>query len=231
MAPSPYLESLPFQKTLVIEPWEVLLAIKGATTYIRAYTDTLLREVGKHWNIVYWTDLMPDIIDPLLEKLPPGKVLYRYHCRFVKLCLFRRMTNTWNYCGGWEQILTTLSSSIGMNLTSSTTEISESPYLGMVVGKIINCLSYWVSFTIFWLMTHSWERSFRSSSKISRERSISEERVIIKKILKVFCQERWPSQDKEEEVGTTMVDCLYFYYCQPKYFTIIQQKQHAGIIP
>ena len=43
MAPSPYLESLPMKKTLVVEPWEVLLALKGATTYIRAYTDTLLR--------------------------------------------------------------------------------------------------------------------------------------------------------------------------------------------
>ena len=94
MAPSPYLESLPMQKNMVIEPWEVLLALKGATTYIRAYCDTLLREVGKHWNIVYWTDLMPDVIDPLIDKLPPGKVLYRYHCRYVIILLLRKTIDT-----------------------------------------------------------------------------------------------------------------------------------------
>lgn len=40
--------------------------MKGESTYIRAYSESLLSEVGKHWNIVYWTDLMPDKIDDLL---------------------------------------------------------------------------------------------------------------------------------------------------------------------
>ena len=43
MAPSPYLEAMPEKKTLVVEPWEVLLAFKGNTTYIRSYCDTFLR--------------------------------------------------------------------------------------------------------------------------------------------------------------------------------------------
>jgi len=64
IVPSPYM-SLPKQKTLVIEPWEVLFANKGTTTYIRAHTEALLKEVAKYWNIVYWTDLMPDKIDDL----------------------------------------------------------------------------------------------------------------------------------------------------------------------
>jgi hypothetical protein len=37
MAPSPYL-NLPKQKTLVIEPWEVLFAQRGENSYIRAYS-------------------------------------------------------------------------------------------------------------------------------------------------------------------------------------------------
>lgn len=93
MAPTPYL-SLPKQKTLVIEPWEVLFAMKGESTYIRAYSESLLSEAAKHWNIVYWTDLMPDKIDDLLEKLPQGSILYRYHCRYVLLLPFSKTTGS-----------------------------------------------------------------------------------------------------------------------------------------
>ena len=55
---------------MVIEPWEVLFAVKGANIYIRAYAEMFLAEVGKHWNIVYWTDMMPEQIDELTKKLP-----------------------------------------------------------------------------------------------------------------------------------------------------------------
>lgn len=89
IAPYPYL-SLPKQRTLIVEPWGVLFAMRGESTYIRANSETFLREVGKHWNILYWTDLMPDKVDDLLLKLPPGKTLYRYHCRYVLPLIFRR---------------------------------------------------------------------------------------------------------------------------------------------
>lgn len=84
MAPAPYL-NLTKQKTLVIEPWGVLFAVREEHIYIRTYSQALLKEVAKYWNIVYWTDLMPDRIDNLIKKLPSGSVLYRYHCRFVSL--------------------------------------------------------------------------------------------------------------------------------------------------
>lgn len=58
VAPAPYL-SMRGGRTLVIEPWEVLFALKGANTYMRAYAGTFLREISKTWNIVYWTDLLP----------------------------------------------------------------------------------------------------------------------------------------------------------------------------
>ncbi len=89
IAPYPYL-SLPKQRTLIVEPGGVLFAMRGESTYIRANSETFLREVGKHWNILYWTDLMPDKVDDLLLKLPPGKTLYRYHCRYVLPLIFRR---------------------------------------------------------------------------------------------------------------------------------------------
>lgn len=108
MAPSPYLDPLPKQKTLVIEPWEVLVALKGSTTYIRSYTDTFLKQIANYWNIVYWTDLMPDPVDDLLQKLPPGKVLYRYHCRFVSHSLHRKTTDTLSCYGDWGWISITL---------------------------------------------------------------------------------------------------------------------------
>jgi hypothetical protein len=31
---------------------------------------------------------MPDFIDPIVDRLPPGKVLYRYHCRYVLMLVF-----------------------------------------------------------------------------------------------------------------------------------------------
>lgn len=93
MAPTPYL-CLPKTRTLVIEPWEVLFALKGENTYIRAYTETLLTEVEKHWNVVYWSDLMPDQLDDLLEKLPSASKLYRYHCRYVPFSQRRKMIAT-----------------------------------------------------------------------------------------------------------------------------------------
>lgn len=108
MAPSPYLDPLPKKKTLVIEPWEVLVALKGSTTYIRSYTDTFLKEIAKYWNIVYWTDLMPDPVDDLLEKLPSGKVLYRYHCRYVHRWLDRKTTGILSCFGDWGWTSTTL---------------------------------------------------------------------------------------------------------------------------
>jgi hypothetical protein len=91
IAPTPYF-SLPKQRTLIIEPWGVLFAMRGENTYIRANSETFLREVGKHWNIVYWTDLMPDKVDDLLPKLPPGKTLYRYHCRYVLAISHRKIS-------------------------------------------------------------------------------------------------------------------------------------------
>lgn len=65
IAPSPYFH-LPKKRTLVIEPWEVLFAFKDNNTYLRAYSQQFLTEIGKQWNIVYWTDLMPDKIDDLI---------------------------------------------------------------------------------------------------------------------------------------------------------------------
>ena len=47
--------------------------------------------MAKHWNIVYWTDLMPDQVDDLLLKLPQGEMLYRYHCRYVFVVGFRKI--------------------------------------------------------------------------------------------------------------------------------------------
>ena len=66
MPPAPYIKMLEKKKTLVIEPWGVLFARKGKNTYIRAHTELFLSEVEKHWNIVYWSDLMPKDIDDLL---------------------------------------------------------------------------------------------------------------------------------------------------------------------
>jgi hypothetical protein len=123
MAPSPYLEDLPMKRTIVIEPWEVILALKGSTTYIRSYCDTFLKEMSKYCNIVYWTDCMPDFIDNLVDKLPPGKVLYRYHCRYVLPLPFRKMRGSSNCCGGWELTATTPLSSTATRPISSTTKI------------------------------------------------------------------------------------------------------------
>ena len=64
--------------------------MKSETTFIRAYSDQFLKEISKHCNIEYWTDLMPSQINPLLEKMPAGCILYRYHCKFVRLALFRK---------------------------------------------------------------------------------------------------------------------------------------------
>lgn len=50
----------------MIEPWEVLFAVKDTNTYLRAYSEQFLTEIGRHWNIIYWTDLMPEKIDDLI---------------------------------------------------------------------------------------------------------------------------------------------------------------------
>jgi hypothetical protein len=85
--PAPYFSFFSKERTLVIEPWGVLFARKDKSTYVRAHADFFLSEVSKHWNLVYWSDLMPKDIDDLLEKLPPGRWLYRYHCLYVLSCL------------------------------------------------------------------------------------------------------------------------------------------------
>ena len=89
MAPYPYLAvKLPY--TIIIEPWEVLIALKNKSTYVRAYTELFVNELSKKCNIIYWTQYMPNLIDKYLEYLPKGEniyTLYRYHCRYVISCI------------------------------------------------------------------------------------------------------------------------------------------------
>ena len=77
------MSTFPKSKTFVIEPWGILFARKDKSTYVRAHAEFFLLEMSKHCNIVYWSDQMPKDIDDLLEKLPAGKWLYRYHCIYV----------------------------------------------------------------------------------------------------------------------------------------------------
>ena len=82
IAPAPYL-NLQNRKTLVIEPWHVLVSMRDGTAFVRAYTEQFITTLSKYCNIVYWTDLMPDQINPLLQKLPTAHHLFQYHCRRV----------------------------------------------------------------------------------------------------------------------------------------------------
>ena len=58
----------------------MLLAVRGEAVVVRAYSETMLSRLSAHCNLVYWTDLLPAQIDPLLARLPPGLTLYRHHC-------------------------------------------------------------------------------------------------------------------------------------------------------
>ncbi len=87
MAPHPYL-SLAFPQTIVIEPWGVLIAMKNSNFYIRAHAELFINELSKKCNIIYWTDLMPIDADKLLSQLPKKPnihMLYKYHCKHVKI--------------------------------------------------------------------------------------------------------------------------------------------------
>jgi hypothetical protein len=94
LPPAPYFGYFQMKRTLVIEPWGVLFAKKDSSTFVRAHTELFLSEVGKHWNLVYWSDLMPNEVDDLLGRLPAGRCLYRYHCLHVLSELSRLRVNS-----------------------------------------------------------------------------------------------------------------------------------------
>jgi TFIIF-interacting CTD phosphatase-like protein len=65
--------------------------MRDGTAFVRAYTEQFITTLSKYCNIVYWTDLMPDQINPLLQKLPKAHHLFQYHCRRVIKNLYRKM--------------------------------------------------------------------------------------------------------------------------------------------
>ena len=80
--PGPYLK-LKYPKTIVIEPWGVLVYRKNEKLVIRAHTGKFLAEVSDGCNLIFWTELMPkdaDIITSLLPIKDSIHWLYRYHC-------------------------------------------------------------------------------------------------------------------------------------------------------
>lgn len=82
LPPAPFL-SLKHAKTLVIEPWGVLVYRKNEKLVIRAHTGKFLAEISDGYNVIFWTELMPKDADVLMSLLPAKENiywLYRYHC-------------------------------------------------------------------------------------------------------------------------------------------------------
>lgn len=80
--PDPFL-SLKYARTIVIEPWGVLVYKRNERLVLRAHAGKFMAEISEGCNVIFWTELMPKDADILTGLLPVKENiywLYRYHC-------------------------------------------------------------------------------------------------------------------------------------------------------
>lgn len=54
----------------MIEPYGVLVFQKNKNIYIRAHSENFINILSNYCNIIFWSDMMPTEIDPILQLFP-----------------------------------------------------------------------------------------------------------------------------------------------------------------
>lgn len=92
-APGPYLKQPTDNKyTVVVEPHGVLFLYQECQPVLRSFARQFFDYVARHFELVVWTWLMPQELQPILSMLTDGEenktfgILYRYHCQEVTVC-------------------------------------------------------------------------------------------------------------------------------------------------
>jgi len=62
--------ALKYLHTVVIEPYGVLVFQKNKNIYIRAHAETFIDVLSNYCNVIFWSDMMPSEIDPILQLFP-----------------------------------------------------------------------------------------------------------------------------------------------------------------
>lgn len=88
-APGPYLRSVNDRRhTVLIEPHGVLFLYEQGQPVIRSFAKQFFDYAARHFELVVWSWLMPQELQPVLDVLAADSqaqfgTLFRYHCQEV----------------------------------------------------------------------------------------------------------------------------------------------------